>query len=485
MTTLRAKRQSASSFDQVRHRIVHQAYYYVVDAELQRLCKRKSNPEVQAGRAIQPKMMRQEDAKPTTRGQQQKVAPAQEAVKTQVVRKAAWRPPVSVTLRKLRFPSSSELVDVAFKRKEVLPDSFANAKRYFLLMANAALELVQIRICEAAKVFYDHLNSKAFWKRGDLIFHPQVDIGFQEFMDPVCGKKQKLTINFAEVATASSYGQNDIWLLFSADSSCKDGLLVRSSWHSPGHQKQLEVVPIDPSDLSLFRSWASSQEESALSLHAVKLFNAHTDWLVIERLLHLHEWSATAATANLLAERFPLCTWLLDGTKLPLQRDYTQLMSQEQRAKWRTEFPTLLQEFQLNEDQSSVIHDFMCKLEMEDAVPVTLCHGSFGSGKSFLVSVLIMFLYRIMGDSTKIMISSNTNIAVDRILLSLLQLKFTNFVRVGTLRKIDKRILPFMLQLQNTNDDIKELQRVLREDTLSVDEQEYVAVSILCYYSEL
>lgn len=43
----------------------------------------------------------------------------------------------------------------------------------------------------------------------------------------------------------------------------------------------------------------------------------------------------------------------------------------------------------------------------------------------------------------KILISSTTNVAVDRILLGLLELGFSEFVRVGSARKIAKRILPF------------------------------------------
>eukprot|EP00122_Pirum_gemmata_P001254 Pgem_evm1s1119 len=43
----------------------------------------------------------------------------------------------------------------------------------------------------------------------------------------------------------------------------------------------------------------------------------------------------------------------------------------------------------------------------------------------------------------KIMICSANNVAVDRVLLSLLSFGFTQFVRVGSARKIAKPILPF------------------------------------------
>ena len=49
-------------------------------------------------------------------------------------------------------------------------------------------------------------------------------------------------------------------------------------------------------------------------------------------------------------------------------------------------------------------------------------------------------------ENFRILVSSNTNVAVDRVLISLFKLDFKSFVRVGSLRKISKTILPFTAQ---------------------------------------
>lgn len=104
------------------------------------------------------------------------------------------------------------------------------------------------------------------------------------------------------------------------------------------------------------------------------------------------------------------------------------------------------------------------------------------SRKSYLVSVLIILLHRLCNafnnDKIKILVSSNTNVAVDRILCNLLDLGFTDFVRVGSLRKISKRILPYTLQMRNGSEEIKELQRILKEEELEDAESSEVQRTI-------
>jgi superfamily I DNA and/or RNA helicase len=99
-------------------------------------------------------------------------------------------------------------------------------------------------------------------------------------------------------------------------------------------------------------------------------------------------------------------------------------------------------------------------------------HGVFGAGKSFLIAVIIITLHRIFGDTLQVLFSSNTNVAVDRVLVILKGLGFQDkMVRVGNIKKISKEILPFTLQSQKSNDsDLKELQEMLKSNELSDDE---------------
>ena len=112
---------------------------------------------------------------------------------------------------------------------------------------------------------------------------------------------------------------------------------------------------------------------------------------------------------------------------------------------------------------------------LEQGILLSQSHNRF-SRKSFLVAVIIIYLHKLAGQkddnqTIKILIASNTNVAVDRILLSLRDLGFEDFVRVGSLKKIAKRVLPHTVQVQTASDDIRELQRMLQEDSLTGEEE--------------
>ncbi|XP_020957327.1 protein ZGRF1 isoform X6 [Sus scrofa] len=122
-------------------------------------------------------------------------------------------------------------------------------------------------------------------------------------------------------------------------------------------------------------------------------------------------------------------------------------------------------------------------------LPITIIHGVFGAGKSYLLAVVILFFVQLFeksealavgnGRPWKLLISSSTNVAVDRVLLGLLSLGFEKFVRVGSVRKIAKPILPYSLHAgsENENEQLKELHTLMKEDLTPV-ERVYVRKSI-------
>ena len=71
-------------------------------------------------------------------------------------------------------------------------------------------------------------------------------------------------------------------------------------------------------------------------------------------------------------------------------------------------------------------------------------------------------------EDTKILVCALTNVAVDRILLTLKDQGFTDFARVGSLKKIDKKLLPFTHTSSSNKkkadtDALKELKNMLKE----------------------
>ncbi|ELR18662.1 uncharacterized protein ACA1_393280 [Acanthamoeba castellanii str. Neff] len=148
--------------------------------------------------------------------------------------------------------------------------------------------------------------------------------------------------------------------------------------------------------------------------------------------------------------------------------------------------------YQLNEDQQSVLQACLTWFEpidhevtMDKSLPIALVHGVFGAGKSFLLVVLptsrqltpqpaqIVFISRVLDAADnrdiRILVASSTNTAVDRVLEGLLELDFKDFMRVGSLRKISKRVIHHAPQADEKS-AIKDLKLMLKEEAGGVDE---------------
>ena len=70
--------------------------------------------------------------------------------------------------------------------------------------------------------------------------------------------------------------------------------------------------------------------------------------------------------------------------------------------------------------------------------------------------------------------AATTNAAVDRVLTELLESGFTNFLRVGSRKRISKDLFPYTLHcLQRDEDDINEMKEMLKA-TADIGEQRTV-----------
>lgn len=101
-----------------------------------------------------------------------------------------------------------------------------------------------------------------------------------------------------------------------------------------------------------------------------------------------------------------------------------------------------------------------------------LVHGAFGCGKSYLLVSLIWFMASVLdliGDTeTKILVSTLTNVAVDWILIHLLESGFTDFARVGSMKNISKILLPYShhqstKEMKTDKEAIHELKDMIKE----------------------
>ncbi|KAK9844143.1 hypothetical protein WJX81_005799 [Elliptochloris bilobata] len=129
------------------------------------------------------------------------------------------------------------------------------------------------------------------------------------------------------------------------------------------------------------------------------------------------------------------------------------------------------QRFGLNADQAAVVRStvpwFAADVPPQALSPLCVVHGPFGSGKSTLLVALLHFFAA--AGAKRCLVAANTNIAVDRILCGLLDTGFTDFLRVGALRRIDRRLLHHSLHCGaggcSRNDATAELADMLKAAT--------------------
>ena len=70
----------------------------------------------------------------------------------------------------------------------------------------------------------------------------------------------------------------------------------------------------------------------------------------------------------------------------------------------------------------------------------------------------------------KLLIASTTNVAVDRVLTGLMDLGFSEFIRVGSLKKISKRILPYSIHASDQEDqELKELNDLMKSELSEIE----------------
>uniref|UniRef100_A0A803WFJ5 5'-3' DNA helicase ZGRF1 n=1 Tax=Ficedula albicollis TaxID=59894 RepID=A0A803WFJ5_FICAL len=314
----------------------------------------------------------------------------------------------------------------------------------------------------------------------------------------------KLYLKLSKKEHSSLYSRDDIWVVSKTlNFDPMDTFIASSAFFGPSSNNEIELLPL--------KGYSPSNWRSNMCVHALLVCNA----------------SGELASLRNMEEHFnpstlPLIPYLLKIVGISEPGGANQIISQVLRVNRRKFTPPamslkcsvmsgpvssevamgvaeeMIQRFSLNPDQAaSLIHiaQMMTSCgnpksgQEHQSFPITIIRGVFGAGKSYLLSVVILFLVQLFESSEategpratpwKLLIASSTNVAVDRILLGLLDLGFEDFVRVGSIRKITKAILPHSLHAGsgNENEQLKELLALMKED-LTPAEKMYVRKSI-------
>ncbi|XP_027514712.1 protein ZGRF1 isoform X3 [Corapipo altera] len=323
---------------------------------------------------------------------------------------------------------------------------------------------------------------------------------FKKFMNTPASldgdSKPKLYLKLSKKEHSSLYSKDDIWVVSKTlNFDPIDTFIASSAFFGPSSNNEIELLPL--------KGYSPSNWRSNMCVHALLVCNASGELAslrnmeehfnpstlpLIPYLLNMNRHSENAPKRADKRKFIPPAMSLKSSMRAgPVSSEVAMGLAKE-----------MIQRFSLNPDQAtSLIHiarmmtscGNITPEEEHQSFPITIIRGVFGAGKSYLLSVVILFLVQLFESSEategprptpwKLLIASSTNVAVDRILLGLLDLGFEDFIRVGSIRKITKAILPHSLHAGsgNENEQLKELLALMKED-LTPAEKMYVRKSI-------
>ncbi|NXJ97954.1 ZGRF1 protein, partial [Corythaixoides concolor] len=308
--------------------------------------------------------------------------------------------------------------------------------------------------------------------------------------------KSKLYLKLSRKEHYSLYSKDDIWVVSKTlNFDPLDTFIASSAFFGPSSNNEVELLPL--------KGYCPSNWRSNMFVHALLVCNASGELTSLRNMEEHFNPSMLPLIPYLLKRNFgsenttgrvnrrkfipPAISLKRTTTYGPLSTDVAMGLATK-----------MIQTFSLNPDQATSLMQIAQMMtspgntkpaQEHQIFPITIIRGVFGAGKSYLLSVVILFLVQLFESSEategprpdpwKLLIASYTNVAVDRILLGLLDLGFENFIRVGSIRKITKAILPHSLHAGSGNEkeQLKELLALLKED-LTPAEKMYVRKSI-------
>ncbi|XP_053317414.1 protein ZGRF1 [Spea bombifrons] len=302
--------------------------------------------------------------------------------------------------------------------------------------------------------------------------------------------KTKLYLKLNRKDSSSAYSKDDLWIISKTlFFEPLDTFIACSAFFGPSANNDIEIVPLKgyhpsnwPTNMVVHALLACNASTELTSLRNLQEHVNPTTLPLMPHLLTMN--SKLEITANVGKGRFNPPTLIGKATHNNSLPNYDFVINSA---------TSTIKQFGLNKDQAAALMQIAKMIAGADGPqnesPITIIHGVFGAGKSYLLAVVVLFLAQMFencdleegsGSSPwKILISSSTNIAVDRVLLGLLDLKFDRFIRVGSIRKIAKPVLPHSLHSgsENESEQLKELLGLLKED-LTPAERMYVKKSI-------
>ncbi|GJJ76966.1 hypothetical protein EMPS_09325 [Entomortierella parvispora] len=431
------------------------------------------------------------------------------------------RPPST----QLEFPNAARCVNFSGKnssqllrRTISLPSRFTSTSQYKEGLAYLIYEHLQILVIEIAMSMWSVKNNSTL-KEGDSFdalyrgrgIHMHSGTTLRRRGDPYSGfpmfsgrsdragagqptvvqiaQQQGAVLSITNKEHHSKYSKDDLWVVSKTSRfESSSTFFARSVFYGPSGS-DIEVVCLSAKDSSIAREMFAN----STGVCAIRLLNGMSEFMMIDNLENLMRTPILPTILNYVPSELVKAS-KTSVFKVPSrvpEKSGCIVLTEDDGIDVEMEVRDTVGKYNLNEGQATVLRNFALTVirapgwgDKSDPPPILLVHGVFGAGKSFLIAVLIVFVNTILNKarplpreerSCRFLVTSMTNVAVDRILMALLDLNYTNFVRVGSLKKVAKRVLPFTAQ-SNTGrgEDIKELQSILDDDSISIAERRYV-----------
>jgi len=224
--------------------------------------------------------------------------------------------------------------------------------------------------------------------------------------------------------------------------------VVECLWHGPSKDGKFECRLLSPRPVSL-------RDNSTMQVYAIHSFNGRGELDEVRNVSSLSNGRPPPLMDSLLGKSPPV----------ELKEEENLYFSDPD-----TGIEALQRRFKLNDDQARAVSGALASAKSMSQVPIRLIHGPFGSGKTHTIAAFVIKAASCLkAQKGRILISANTNVAVDRVLTALLAAGFRDFIRVGSVRKIDAGILPYSLHVKTGKGktQVKELEAMLTEATSS------------------
>ncbi|KAG1576061.1 hypothetical protein G6F50_000527 [Rhizopus delemar] len=404
------------------------------------------------------------------------------------------------TAATLQFPSSRKALNVLKTRKypkrtKVVPTKFANVNVYRDTFKKIIYEHLDILLLNYSIYFYSIYEKYAAGKQGNELERTIRAKGLGMYVDcEIKGdgryqdtSRYRLVIRNKE--HYSKYNKDDIWVISKLPSfEPSQTFLARSVYFGPFSDGTLEIDCISPRDARVSAKVVSETR----SIYALRTISASSEFMMLD-------------TLEDKLEELPLLRYILGESQrkkedllppAPMPTLASIQLRRDDCVDIEARLYETIDRYKLNNDQENVLRRVASSVitapgwNEDTEHPVVLVHGVYGSGKSFLAAVIIIFIqelleavntHRASEDQIqfKILVSSMTNVAVDRILQTLLKLGYDHFIRIGSMKKIAKNLLPFTAKARvSSNEELKELEQMLDDGQNSEEDLDHIATAI-------